>query len=103
MQQLSTRQTEQFINGGFVKIENAFSTEIADECRAILWEATQCDPGNADTWTQPVIRIGEIGLESFRKAANTPILHAAFDQLAGKGNWLPRETFQTETLPNNRV
>ena len=25
-------------------------------------------------------------------AANTPVLHNAFDQLAGKGNWLPRTT-----------
>jgi hypothetical protein len=91
MQQLSTRQIEQFINEGFVKIDDAFSADIADGCRAILWKATQCDPENAETWTQPVIRIGEIGLEPFRKAANTPILHTAFDQLAGN-NWLPRET-----------
>ena len=41
---------------------------------------------------QPVIRIGEIGLEPFKKAANTTLLLNAFDQLAGKGNWLPRST-----------
>ncbi|TKK67666.1 phytanoyl-CoA dioxygenase [Ilyomonas limi] len=91
MQQLSIRQIEQFINEGFVKIENAFSADAADECRAILWEATQCDPYNTETWMQPVIRIGEMAHKPFRKAANTSILHTAFDQLAGKGNWLPRE------------
>src|SRR6476620_2194502 len=92
MEQLSTEQINQFILDGFIKIENAFPTELAEECRTILWEATQCDPNNAATWTQPVIRIGEIGLDPFRKAANTTILHNAFDQLAGKGKWLPRET-----------
>lgn len=92
MEKLTTEQINSFINNGFVKIESAFSTELADACRAILWKATQCDPNNPHTWTQPVIRIGELGLEPFQKAANTPILHNAFDQLVGKDNWLPRLT-----------
>jgi hypothetical protein len=92
MEKLTTEQIDNFIEKGFIKIENAFSTEIADECRAILWEATQCDPNNSSCWTQPVIRIGELGLEPFKHAANTTILHNAFDQLVGKDNWLPRLT-----------
>src|SRR5687767_8570293 len=95
MEQLSTEQINSFINDGFVKVEHAFSTEIADECREILWKATKCDPRNPASWTQPVIRIGELGLEPFRKAANTEILHNAFNQLVGKGNWLPRVTLGT--------
>ncbi|MEI7581942.1 phytanoyl-CoA dioxygenase [Runella sp.] len=92
MEELTREQINSFINDGLVKIENAFSTEIADECRAILWKATQCDPNNPDSWTQPVVRIGELGFEPFKKAANTLILHNAFDQLVGKDNWLPRLT-----------
>ena len=92
MQTLTTEQINSFIKNGFVKIENAFPSGIADDCRAILWKATQCDPNNPDSWTQPVIRIGELGLKPFEKAANTSILHNAFDQLVGKGNWLPRST-----------
>ncbi|MCC6725436.1 MAG: phytanoyl-CoA dioxygenase [Saprospiraceae bacterium] len=92
MPTLTTTQINHFITKGFIKIENAFPIEIADECRAILWKATQCDPENPETWTQPVIRIGELGLEPFVKAANTSVLHQAFDQLVGKGNWLPRNT-----------
>src|SRR5881398_757475 len=92
MEHLSGEQISKFINDGFVKIENAFPTEIADECRAILWKATGCDPNDPESWTQPVIRIGEMGHEPFKKAANTTTLHAAFDQLVGKDNWLPRET-----------
>ena len=92
MEELTAEQIDNFIHNGFVKIENAFSAEIADECRAILWSETQCDPENPDTWTQPVIRIGELAHEPFIKAANTGILHRAFDQLTGKGNWLPKTT-----------
>lgn len=92
LEELTTEQIYSFINDGFIKIENAFPAEIADNCRAILWKATQCDPNNPASWTQPVIRIGELGLEPFKKAANTTLLHNAFDQLTGKGNWLPRIT-----------
>jgi hypothetical protein len=95
MQAFKKKQIDTFINRGFIKIENAFSEEIADESRTILWKATHCDPNDPETWIHPVIRIGEIGLEPFRKAANTEILHNAFDQLAGKGNWLPRQTLGT--------
>ena len=95
MASLITEQIEKFISRGFIAIENAFPAKVADECRAILWEATQCDPNDPKTWTHPVIRIGEIGLECLKKAANTLILYNAFDQLAGKGNWLPRKTLGT--------
>jgi hypothetical protein len=92
MEQLSSKEINRFIVDGYIKIEHAFSTELAEECRNILWKATGCDPDRPDTWTEPVIRIGELGLEPFKKAANTAILLRAFDQLAGTGNWLPRET-----------
>ena len=92
MDQLTESQIVSFIDEGFVRLDNAFPAALADECRAILWKASQCDPNRPDTWQQPVIRIGEIGLEPFKKAANTTLLLNAFDQLAGKGNWIPRST-----------
>jgi hypothetical protein len=92
MKQLTESQVANFINEGFVKLDNAFPTQIADECRALLWNASGCDPNNPDTWTQAVIRIGELGHEPFKKAANTPLLLNAFDQLVGKGNWIPKTT-----------
>lgn len=89
MDKLSIEQIVSFITYGFVKIDQAFSADLAAECRTILWEATSCDPNNPETWTQPVIRVGELGHEPFQRAANTPILHHAYDQLVGKGNWIP--------------
>ncbi len=92
MEQLSPEQINSFINEGFIRIEHAFSEAIAEKCRSILWKATSCDPHNPKSWTQPVIRINEMGLEPFQKAANTALLHKAFDQLAGKDNWLHKVT-----------
>ena len=86
---LSDAQVLQFIQDGFVRIDRAFSRETAGEGRAILWRDTGCDPNHPATWTRPVIRLGYYSQEPFRKAANTPVLHAAFDQLAGKGRWRP--------------
>ena len=83
------RQT-QFIRDGFVRIDNAFPAHIAAEARAILWRDTGCDPQDRRTWTRPVIRLFDYPHEPFRAAANTPALHAAFDELVGKGQWVPR-------------
>jgi hypothetical protein len=92
METLSAADISQFVEHGFVKIENAFSSQLAGQCRDLLWQEIRLDPTNPATWTQPVIRIGELGAGPFRKAANTPALHQAFDQLVGKDRWLPRMT-----------
>lgn len=92
MNALTASQIDGFINNGYLKLENAFPDALAEECVSLLWKETKCIPDNSDTWTQPVIRIGELGNEPFVKAANTAILHTAFDQLVGKDNWIPRQT-----------
>ncbi|MBN8938366.1 MAG: phytanoyl-CoA dioxygenase family protein [Rhizobiales bacterium] len=86
---LGAAQVEQFIRQGFVKVEQAFPRAVADAARAILWRDTGCDPDHPATWSKPVIRLGMYGQEPFIKAANTPILHGAFDQLVGPGRWRP--------------
>jgi hypothetical protein len=91
-QGLSPAQVRQFIEHGFVRIDRAFSRELADEGRAILWRDLGCDPGDPTTWRKPVVRLGDYGQEPFRRAANTPVLHAAFDQLVGPGRWVPRSS-----------
>jgi hypothetical protein len=95
MNELSQTQIEQFLRDGFVKIEHAFPKELADEARAILWRDTGCDPNDASTWTQPVIRLGMYPQEPFVRAANTPLLHRAFDQLVGEGRWIPCRSMGT--------
>jgi hypothetical protein len=82
-------QVESFIRDGFLKIENAFPLSLADEVRKIIWRDTGCSMDPA-TWKSPVIRLGVYLEEPFVKAANTPVLHQAFDLLVGQGRWAPR-------------
>lgn len=84
---LESADIEQFITDGFLRIDGAFDRTLADEARAILWRATGCSPDDPATWTQPVIRLGMFTDAPFVEAANTPRLHAAFDQLIGHGRW----------------
>ena len=84
---LGPSQIEQFIGDGFVRVDDAFPRSLADEARVILWKATGCDPDEPKTWTHPVIRLGMFSQPPFIEAANTPRLHAAFDQLIGHGCW----------------
>ena len=92
---LSDAQVDRFIEDGFIRIDRAFPREWAEEARAIMWRDLPCDPKVPATWTRPVVRLPGYGGEPFRKAANTPILHAAFDQIVGKGRWLPRDGLGT--------
>jgi len=87
--------TTEFIEHGFVRLTHAFPREIADAARAILWRDTGCDPADPATWTRPVIRLGMYAQPPFVEAANTPALHAAFDQLVGAGRWLRRDSLGT--------
>lgn len=92
---LSDAQLEQFIQDGFVRLDNAFPRQLADEGRAILWRDAGCDPSDRKTWTWPVVRLGYYGDAPFRAAVNTPLLHAAFDQIVGHGRWHPRADLGT--------
>ncbi|WP_438014082.1 phytanoyl-CoA dioxygenase family protein [Sorangium sp. So ce315] len=86
---LSHAQIERFITEGFVRIDAAFARDLADEGRAILWRDTGLDPLDPKTWTKPVIRLGLYSQRPFVEAASAPVLRAAFDQLVGRGRWLP--------------
>jgi len=92
---LSDAQVQQFIQDGFVRIDRAFPRELADAGRAILWRDLPCDPDDPATWTQPVIRLGYYDQEPFKEAVSTPVLHAAFDRLVGRGRWYPRPNLGT--------
>jgi hypothetical protein len=92
---LTSEQINQFVADGFVRIEQAFPRELADRCRAILWADTGCDPVDRSTWRQPVVWLGDYQQEPFVQAANTAVLHAAFDELVGAGNWQPRVSLGT--------
>lgn len=86
---LTSHQVESFINDGFVKVEDAFSRDLARDCRNELWADIGLAPDRPETWNEPVIRVASKSSPPFVAAANTPRLHAAYDSLAGEGRWLP--------------
>jgi hypothetical protein len=92
---LTAEQLDRFNKEGFVKLERAFPRDLAAEACAILWKDTGCDPDDMATWTKPVIRLGMYSQAPFIKAANTQVLHEAFDQLVGAGKWLPCRSMGT--------
>src|SRR5690606_33762079 len=92
---LSAEQIDAFVCDGFVRIDEAFPQETAEQARSILWRATGCDPADPQSWNRPVIRLDQFGQPPFREAANTPRLHRAFDQLVGTGRWWPRDSLGT--------
>lgn len=92
---LTSDQLEGFVRDGFVRVDEAFPRELADEGREILWRDTGCDPANPATWTRPVIRLGGYAQRPFDLAVNTAKLHEACDQLVGKGRWEQRRSLGT--------
>jgi hypothetical protein len=92
---LTDAQVAQFIQDGFVRIDDAFPAALAAQARDILWRELACDPHDPTTWTQPVVRLGMHGEPPFVQAAGTPRLRGAFDQLVGAGRWLPCQSVGT--------
>ncbi|MCK1357656.1 phytanoyl-CoA dioxygenase family protein [Bradyrhizobium sp. 199] len=86
---LTPRQIQNFIDDGFVKFENAFSFQLAKQCRDELWADIGLSPNQPEHWTRPLVRVGFKASPAFIEAANAPPLHKAYDQLVGEGRWLP--------------
>ena len=83
---------QRFVADGFVKVERAVPRDVADVCAGLLWAEIGVDRDRPSTWTQPVHWVGAMTQEPFVRAANTPVLHDAFDALVGPGRWAPRDS-----------
>jgi len=80
---------ENFRSEGFVRIDNAFSKEVADQVVDILWKDIPFDRTKPETWTDPVVRLGMYAQKPFVDSVNSPKLHSIFDELVGVGKWTP--------------
>lgn len=92
---LYKNEIEHFIHNGFIRLDNSFPKTIADAALEILWNDLPCDRSKPSTWVEPVIRLGMYTDEPFVNSVNTPKLHNAFDQLIGKGKWIPCQSVGT--------
>ena len=82
---LTTGQIQTFIDDGFVKLDHAFSADLAQQCREELWADMGLSPSHPEGWTEPVVRIGFKSSPPFVEAGNSARLRKAYDQLAGEG------------------
>jgi len=92
---LTNHQIQHFITEGFVRIENAFSKEIASQVVDILWNDIPFHRADPQTWTEPVVRLGMYSQKPFIDSVNSSALHAIFDQLVGAGKWIPCQNVGT--------
>src|ERR1700742_4539113 len=88
---LTPAEIEQFVEQGFVRINEAFSGAVAEKARAVLWRECGCDQHDRSTWRNPVVRLPGFGGGPFAAAAGGMRLHEAFDQLCGRDRWIPRD------------
>jgi len=84
---LTASQIEDFVTNGFIRIDEAFSQSLAQECRDELWSRIGLSPERPEEWTEPVVRVASMTSPTFVAVANTPALHAAYDALVGVGRW----------------
>ncbi len=85
---LDQAQMDQFIDRGYLKLENAFDAELAARARHELWSVIGLSPDRPEGWLEPVVRVGFMAGATFVAAANSTRLHAAYDALVGAGRWL---------------
>src|SRR5687768_9093036 len=95
MSTLSKDQINQFIEDGYVKLNNAVPADICTRIMEILWKDMDVDKDDPSTWTKPVIRFGFYNQEPFNKAVNMPALTSAYNQLVGTDKWAPRDSIGT--------
>lgn len=87
--------TAGFIRDGFVRVDQAFSTDVATRCRDLLWEQMVADRDDPTTWTSPVERLGYQEGGPFAEAVSTDGLRHAFDALVGVDRWMQRTDLGT--------
>ncbi|HZY83141.1 MAG TPA: phytanoyl-CoA dioxygenase [Cyclobacteriaceae bacterium] len=105
---LSKNDIDHFITEGFVRIDKAFSKDVAKRVVDLLWNDIPFDRNIPSTWKEPVVRLGMYSQQPFIDSVNTPGLHQAFDQLIGPNKWIPCRNvgtfpvrFPSERQPND--
>lgn len=84
---LSGSEIKQFVEMGYLRLEQAIPSAVAKRCRDLAMEQLEI-PASAP-WPEPVVR-GVVDGKPFHQAANAPRLLGAVDQLLDGEGWQPR-------------
>jgi hypothetical protein len=87
---LSDQEVDAFLRDGFVHLREVVPGRVLGEGCRVLWGDLAQDPRDAQTWSEPVIRVLPSDAAPFRAAFDNSRLFAAFDQLVGVGRWRNR-------------
>ncbi len=86
---LSKKDIEQFIVNGFIRMDKAFSSQVAQDAVDILWKDIPFERSDPTSWIEPVVWLGMYTQQPFVESVNTAKLHTAFNQLIGFNKWAP--------------
>jgi hypothetical protein len=87
---LTSTQIDQFMELGWVKLEQAYSAEQALAAQSYVWiqvEKRGVLQGDPRTWTQPMVRMNENYDTPEFRACKTERLCGAIEDLLGEGRW----------------
>ena len=93
---LTQEQVNQFIELGWVKVEQAFPKEAALEAQSIVWENVEkrgIRKDDRSTWTEEMVQLNETYEHDEFQKCNTTRLADAIEDLVGEGRWANRTVY----------
>ncbi|MCM3409566.1 phytanoyl-CoA dioxygenase family protein [Metabacillus litoralis] len=93
---LTQEQVNQFIELGWVKVEQAFPKEEALEAQSIVWENVEKRgvlKDDESTWTEEMVQLNETYEHDEFQKCNTTRLADAIEDLVGEGRWADRTVY----------
>lgn len=97
---LTKDQVEQFMENGWVQLEEAFPRKVALDAQKIVWENVEKRgvlQHDRSTWTKEMVQINENYSHGEFQLCNTERMANAIEDLIGEGRWAHRSVYgQTE-------
>lgn len=93
---LNQEQVNQFIELGWVKVEQAFPKEVALEAQKIVWQNVEKRGvlrNDRSTWTEEMVQLNENYEHDEFQKCNTKRLADAIEDLVGEGRWANRTVY----------
>ncbi|NBD27765.1 phytanoyl-CoA dioxygenase family protein [Paenibacillus glycinis] len=93
---LTNSQIEQFIELGYVRLEEAFPRKAALAAQELLWTQVEKQGVKKDdrgTWNQPMVHIKEQFDDEAFQVCNTLRLADAIEDVVGAGRWKERSVY----------
>ncbi|MBM7565030.1 hypothetical protein [Paenibacillus sacheonensis] len=98
---LSKEQIEQFMERGWVKVEEAYPRELALECQQFIWDKLAqfgVDRGDPSTWERPMYYLREAYDGGAFDRCNTQRMADAIEDVVGHGRWIDRGVYGIEEV-----